>query len=159
MSAAAGEAVRQQVAALFRRRAFQPIARFLPEEHREDRMAEAVALTLDMALRYARRGKRLDDAILVHHARQRAVDHSRHLVSSSGRGVDALNQRNYVSGKVEVLNIDGAQDPDGEVGGEGDVQLIGLAMRRNANPADALASAFDLGRWLAALSGRDRRLL
>ena len=48
--------MRQQVAALFRRGGFKPIARYLPEEHREERLAEAVALTLAMALRYAARG-------------------------------------------------------------------------------------------------------
>lgn len=159
MHAGAEDAVRQQVAALYRRGGFRPVARFLPEEQREDRLAEAIGLTLDMALRYASRGQRLPDAILVHHARLRAVDHSRHLVSSKGRGADAMNQANYVAGKVEVLRLDGVADPDGDTCGDGDRQLIGLALNGNPNPADMLASGFDLQRWLAALPERDRLLL
>lgn len=160
MSATSGEEVRQQIAQLVRRGTFKPLGRYLPEEHREDRLAEAVALTLTMALRYAARGERLDDALLVHHARLRATDCTRHLVSSKGRGVDALNQGNFIKGRTEVLHLDGVADADGELlGSEGDQQLIGLALNGNPNPADVLASAFDLQGWLAALTDPDRRLL
>lgn len=161
MSAAPEDAVRQQVADLYRRGGFKPLARYLPEEHREDRISEAVALTFNMALRYAARGRRLDDALLVHHAKLRVTDHSRHLVSSHGRGVDALNQRNYVTGKLEILHLDGVVDADGgaDTATEGDQQLVGLAVRRNGDPAEHLASAFDLQTWLSALEERDLRLL
>lgn len=161
MSAVPEDAVRQQVAALFRRGGFRPLERFLPEEHREDRIAEAVALTFNMALRYAARGQRLADAILVHHARLRAVDHKRHLVASHGRGLDALNQRAYVAGKIAVLHVDGVVDANGDddTVPEGDQQLIGLAVRRNGDPSEHLASAVDLQCWLDELGPRDRRLL
>lgn len=161
MSAAPEDAVRQQVANLYRRGGFKPLARYLPDEHREDRIAEAVALTFNMALRYAARGLRLDDALLVHHAKLRVTDHSRHLVSSHGRGVDALNQRNFVAGKTEVLHVDGVVDAEGDADTvpEGDQQLIALAVRRSGDPAEHLASAFDLQTWLSALDERDLRLL
>ena len=156
MSATAGEEVRQQIADLVRRGAFKPIARFLRAEICEERIAEAIGLTLQMAIRHAANGRRFDDALLVHHARLRALEPSRHLCPSRGRGCDALNQENFIKGRTEVLSIDGVSD---ESGGEGDAQLIGLALNGNPNPADVLASALDLQSWLADLSKRDRRLL
>lgn len=161
MSVVPEEAVRQQIANLFRRGGFRPLERYLPEQHREDRVAEAIALTLAMALRYAARGRRLDDALLVHHARLRAIDHSRNFVSSHGRGVDALNQRLFVAAKVEVLHVDGVVDANGDddTVPEGDQQLVGLAVRRNGDPSEHLAAAVDLQRWLETLPERDQRLL
>ncbi len=159
-AATVGEAVRQQIAELYRRRAFHPISRYLPDEHREDRLAEAIGLTLAMALRHAARGQHLNDALLVHHAKLRALEFSRHLVGSKGRGRDVLNQANYVRGRTEVLYLEHvAPDDDGDVGGEGDRALIGMALSGNVDPSEKLASGIDLERWLASLADIDRELL
>lgn len=158
MSAVSTDAVMQQIESLVRRGAFKPIGRYLKEEDRDDRLAEAVGLTIEMALRTAAKGKLLPDAILVHHARQRAVDMSRHLVQSQGRGLDALNNANFIAGKTEVLHFEVADEEEGDVG-DGDNQLLAAAVRRGTAPEELLSSAIDLSTWLDALHERDHQLL
>lgn len=67
-----------------RRGIFNPVARFLPEEVREDRLQDAIAQTWAMYERYAERGELLEDAILVHSCGLRATDPSRHYVPCDG---------------------------------------------------------------------------
>src|SRR5262245_54219252 len=102
-----------------RRGIFNPVARLLPEDVREDRLQDAIALTWAMYERYALRGELLDDAILVHACGQRATDASRHYVPCDGyqRKRDALDPRNYMEGTVEVLRLADLHEDEDE--GEG----------------------------------------
>lgn len=128
---------------------FEPAARRIPDDAREDRLAEAVAMTFEMFARYARRGKILPDPILVHSCRQRAHDLGRYLVRAGDarRARDVLDPRNYLEGRVEVLRIehdDGDDDP-----------LLGLAAELSLNPTRRIVSAIDLDAWLHDLADSD----
>lgn len=128
---------------------FEPTARRIPDDAREDRLAEAVAMTFEMFARYARRGTILPDPILVHGCRHRAHDLGRYLVRAGDarRARDVLDPRNYLEGRVEVLRIehdDGHDDP-----------LLGLAAELSLNPTRRLVSAIDLGTWLDDLADSD----
>ena len=60
---------------------FSPVARHITNlADAEDRLQEAVCMTFEMAARYAERGQVLNDAILVHSCRLRAVDLGRRFV-------------------------------------------------------------------------------
>lgn len=88
---------------------FDPVARHLTNpDTAEDRMQEALALTWEMEQdRIVNRGLVLDDAILVHAAKQRAGDMSRHLVRDGKCKVhDAMSERDYHAGLVEVREIE-----------------------------------------------------
>ena len=52
-----------------------------------------------------------------------------------------------------MLHIDGVGDADGgdDTSDRGDQQLVGLAVRRNGDPTEHLASALDLQRWVDSL--------
>ena len=81
-----------------RRGMFDPVARHLANpDTAEDRMQEALALTWEMYQdRIVNRSLVLDDAILVHAAKQRACDLSRHLVRDGKCKVhDAMSERAY----------------------------------------------------------------
>jgi hypothetical protein len=146
-----------------RRGIFNPVARFLPEEVREDRLQDAVAQTWAMYERYAERGELLEDAILVHSCGLRATDPSRHYVPCNGyqRKRDALDPRNFLEGNVEVLRF-GDFDMDDERRGpdEDEAPLgFGLAEATSANPVRKILSAIDLTAWLDELPADDRRML
>lgn len=146
-----------------RRGIFNPVARFLPEEVREDRLQDAIAQTWAMYERYAERGELLEDAILVHSCGLRATDPSRHYVPCDGyqRKRDALDPRNFLEGHVEVLRF-GDFDTDDEYRGpdEDEAPLgFGLAEATSANPVRKILSAIDLTAWLVDLPADDRRML
>ena len=143
---------------------FKPVLRFLNPEIAEERMAEAVAQTWAMFVRYAKRGIELPDAILVHSARQRARDLGRSFVPvGGGRKPDVLDHRLFMKGVTSVSRLDVAL-PDEEVGHmtctddhlHGDVaDVLGLSR----DPTQHLDAALDLERWLAQLTPRDHRLV
>jgi hypothetical protein len=142
---------------------FNPVARFLPEDVREDRMQDAIAQTWAMYERYAERGELLDDAILVHSCGLRATDASRHYVPCDGyqRKRDALDPRNFMEGHVEVLRFgdfdaeDERRCPDEDGAPVG----FGLAEATSSNPTLRILSAVNLTAWLAELLPEDRRML
>jgi DNA-directed RNA polymerase specialized sigma24 family protein len=144
-----------------RRGIFKPVARWLTDPRTaEDLLQDAICQTWRMYRRYAtQKGKVLDDGILVHSCRQRAVDLDRHFVPADGtrRNQDVLDPRAFRDGKVEVLRIDGIHE-DG--GAEGDRGLhVGYAEALASNPARKIRSAIDLESWVGTLSHRDRYIM
>lgn len=141
-----------------RRGMFAPVARhILRHPEPEDRLQDAICQTWEMYHRYAERGVVLDDAILVHSCRQRAVDLARHFVPADGqRYHDAFDQRAYREGKVEVLRLDGLPEDQDE---ERPQMQIGLALEMCASPEKKINSALDLDAWLDSLSAQDYSLL
>ena len=143
-----------------RRGMFNPVARHLSNpDTAEDRMQEGLALTWEMYQRYAlEKGVVLDDAILVHACRQRAVDLSRQLVRDGKRRInDAMNERAYHTGRVEVLRLDAWTEDDSE--DEDHPNQIGLAEELCQSPEHKFNSALDLEEWLGELSGRDYSIM
>jgi len=142
---------------------FNPVARHLHEDIREDRMQDALAQTWAMYERYAERGEILDDALLVHACRLRAIDLSRHYVPSEGyqRKRDVLDPRNYHSGRVEVLRFCdvAAESESCWSSEEGDPFAIGFAEKTSLNPHGRIVSAINLLDWLEELPAEDRRML
>jgi hypothetical protein len=146
-----------------RRGIFNPVARLLPEDVREDRLQDAIAQTWAMYERYAERGEILDDAILVHSCGLRATDSSRYYVPCDGyqRKRDALDPRNFMAGHVEVLRF-GDFDADDELRGPDEDEApvgFGLAEATSANPTRRIISAINLAAWLAELPAEDRHMI
>ncbi|WP_242353905.1 hypothetical protein [Anaeromyxobacter sp. SG64] len=154
------EQVQQQFAGLMARRAFEPVRRHLTGNDADDRLAEGIGMVFEMALRKAEQGVRLDDALLVHAVRLRAVEIRRQFVKGGQPRRDALHRANYTDGRTEVFHIDGFEDEDGAWPREGDVGLqVAWAAALTENPTEKLDSALDLGAWLATLSHDDRSML
>jgi hypothetical protein len=139
---------------------FRPVLRHVSGHDPEERLAEAVALTFELFAGKARAGVLLDDALLVHHCRLRAIDLGRQLVRGGQRKRDAMDPRNFHQGRVELLRLDGVPDEDGELPGEeqGDL-VIGLAEGLADDPSAKLISAIDLERWAGSLPEVDRAVL
>ena len=141
---------------------FRPVGRHLSGPDAEDKLQEGICQTFEMYRRYALdRGVVLDDGILVHSCRQRAVDLGRRFVKSDSQPRrDALHPANYRDRKTEVYRLDGLLDDDGELPAEGDRQVaLGLAEMMANNPTRQLIAALDLQSWLSSVSCEDRRLL
>jgi hypothetical protein len=135
---------------------FDPVARHLTNpDTAEDRMQEALSLVFEMYQdRIINRDLVLDDAILVHAAKQRACDLSRHLVRDGKCKVhDAMSERAYHAGHVEVVRLDAWTEDDEE--DEGHPNQIGLAEELCQSPEHKLNSALDLEEWLHGLTARD----
>lgn len=155
------EEIRDLFEAKVRRGIFNPIERHLRPDLCEDRMAEALGLTFELFRERAKRGELVDDALLVHHAKLRALDCSRCLVKGyCQRARDVLDYRPFIAGKVRVLRLDGlVDDDDQEHDAEGDRELVGLAAELAANPVGKIISALNLSEWIAQLAPADRELL
>ena len=140
-----------------RRGIFNPIARRLPEDVREDRLQEAIAITWATYKRCAERGQILDDAILVYACGLRASDPSRYFVPTDGhRAGDVYDPRSYMQGHVEVLRFSDCLDHD-DIGHPDEREKgndVGLAVATASNPTRKIVSAIDLNRWLAKLAPR-----
>lgn len=140
-----------------RRGMFDPVARHVVNHpDAEDRLQDAICqVWLMYRNRIEERDLVLDDPILVHACRQRAVDLARHFVPSGGtcRYRDAMNQRAYRDGKVEVMRFDSWTEDDAE--DESKPQQIGLAEELCQSPERKMNSALDLEEWLDDLSARD----
>jgi hypothetical protein len=153
--------IRKQFEEKVRRGIFRPVARYITRAaDPEERLAEAVAMTFELYAVHARRGEVLDDGVLVHHCRLRAVDLARHLVRGQHSALDVLDPRCYHAGKVEVLHLDGLPEEDGGFHGEEDGAVLadlldGLAR----DPAPKLDSALDLTSWLSTLPAGDQAML
>ena len=79
-------AVQQQFDRLVRKRAFQPIARFITSSDAEDRLSEGIAQTFEIAQRKAAKGEQMADALVVYAARLRATDIRRQFVKEASPG-------------------------------------------------------------------------
>lgn len=141
---------------------FRPVARYLTNpQTAEDRMQEGLALTWHQFYRNAHeRGKILSDAILVHACRLRATNLSRHIEDTKGhwRYHDALDERAYKDGKVEVLRYDGLLENNDEDDPQ-ILQYIGFAEECCTSTERKLNSALDLESWLADQTARDSSML
>ena len=120
---------------------FNPIARHLHEEIREDRLAEGIAFAWKL---YKTHDGNVDTALLVHHARLRACDVSRNVAGGYKKN-DVLDARGIVAGKVEIVHVDGDD--------------IGLARELSRDPTRKILSAISLKSWLNDLPEDDRRML
>ena len=145
--------LRQEFEMKIRRGIFNPVARRLPEDIREDRLQDVIAQVWEMYQRYAERGELLDDAILVHAAYLRATDPSRHFVPCEGyqRKRDVLDPRNYMEGSVEVLHFEDVADDVEDTSID-----LGFAELENSNPTRRIISALSLNEWLGS---QDRELI
>ena len=140
------ENINEAFEARIRSRMFAPVERHLTNgATREDRMQDALALTWQIYKRKAEQGVVLDDALLVHAWRCRAVDLNRHIVPADRRSSpkDVLDPRAYRDGRAEVCPIDD----------------LGHAVLGSMNPEPSLNSALDLEGWLTELPERDRVLV
>jgi len=154
------QALQQQFSTLVERGAFEPVRRHLTPIDQDDRMAEAIGQVWAMAARKAELGIKLDNALLVHAVKLRAIDHRRQLPRGGQPRRDALHFANFIDGKVTVHRLDGLLDEDGEYTGEGDAELQSAWLSAtSADPAAALASAVDLRDWMASLPEEDQQLL
>lgn len=154
------EEIRRRFEAKVHAGIFQPVIRFISGCDPEERLQEAVALTYELWARKARDGVLLDDALLVHHCRLRAVDLARHLVRGEQRARDAMDPRNFHRGRLELLRIDGLPDEDGDFKAEEDGGVvIGLADGLAHDPTAVLIGAIDLEKWTRCLPERDRAVL
>lgn len=142
---------------------FSPVARHITNlTDAEDWLQEAVCMTFEMAARYAERGQVLNDAILVHSCRLRAVDLGRRFVRDDAQPRrDVMHPMNYTQGKIEVLRLDGMVDDDGDfvAQDEGEALVPGLATALQVNPLRDIISAVDLEVWIASLPESDQQLL
>jgi len=145
-----------------RRGMFRSVERHLPDLCREERMAEGLALTFELFRKKALDGELLDDALLVHACRLRAIDCTRCLVRQEGceRGRDVLELRNFWAGKVEVLHLDGVLGEDEEQPGDGDPTVEAAALDAvSTNPTARIISAISLGEWLEHLEDSEVKLM
>ena len=147
-----------------RRGIFNPVTRHLSGPDAEDRLAEGIALVYEMYARYGTdKNKVLDDGILVHACKQRAVDLRRRFVRDDAQPArDVMHPGNYNQGKVEVFRIDGLVDPEtGEFIAQDEVEALvpGLATALQVNPQRDIISAVDLERFLSGLTEKDQTLL
>lgn len=156
--------INKEFDAKMRRGIFKPVARHLTDARTaEDRLQDAICQTWSMYHRYGtQKGKILDDGILVHSCRQRAVDLDRHFVPADGvrrsrRSQDVFDPRAYRDTKVELLRIDGIHEDGGAEGGRG--LHVGYAEALASNPGRKIRSAIDLESWIGGLSHRDRHIM
>jgi hypothetical protein len=136
---------------------FAPVARHLRDDLVEDRMAEGLGLVYVQFARSVTKGEPMTDALLVQACHMRAIDLSRRLAGAGGSQPkrDVMDERNYKSGKVEVLRLDGQSGNDEENEG----YVLALAEGDVGHPARWLHSALDLQTWLSRLPAADRLLL
>jgi hypothetical protein len=139
--------VRDAFAQKVKRGIFDPVARHLREDLRDDRLAEGVALTFEKYAKEAEQGTVLDDALLVHVCRLRATDLSRRVAGAGGCQPkrDVLDERNRA--QVGLVHLD---DPE---------QEDGLAVAMSSNPTRRVHGALDLHAWFATLEQDERELL
>jgi hypothetical protein len=144
-----------------RRGMFAPIARHLTNaDTAEDRMQEGLALVWEMFRdRIVNRGLVLDDGILVHACRQRAVDLNRSFVRAdrTHRLDDAMDPRAYQRGRLDELRLDAWTEDDAE--NESHPYQIGFAEELCQSPERKMNSAHDLDEWLGTLNAGDYSLL
>lgn len=152
--------VNEQFDRLVRKGAFKPILRFVTGADAEDRLAEGIAQTFELAQRKAARGELMDDPLVVYAARCRALDIRRQFVKGGQPRRDALHLANFTDGRTEVFHLDGFADESDGWPREGDVGLqIAWAAALTENPTEKIVSGIDVGAWLATLPDADRELV
>jgi len=156
--------IRQEFEKKIRRGIFNPVARFVHENIREERMQEALGFTWALYKRHAEAGDVLDDALLVHACRLRAIDLSRHLASGdrTQRLKDVFDQRNYNRRRVEVMGLGeyvAEFEDNPQIDNQESNADIGRARSRSLNPTGRIISAVSLNEWLQELAPRDRELI
>jgi len=155
--------VRSEFDKKVRRGMFDPVARWITGPDAEDRLQDGVCQTYEMFERYAlEKDKVLDDGILVHSCRLRAVDLGRRFVRDDAQPArDVLHPRNFTLGKVEVYRLDGMLDDDGDFLAQDEAEALvpGLATALQVNPQRDIISAVDLEVWIASLPESDQQLL
>jgi len=150
----------EQFSRLMRKGAFNSIRRFITGADADDRLAEGIAMSFEAALRKADQGVLMDDALVVHSARLRAIEIRRQFVKGGQPRRDALHRANYTDGRTTVLHLDGLVDYEDGWQGDGDVDLqVAWLAATSLDPADQLASAIDIDAWLTSLDVADRELL
>jgi DNA-directed RNA polymerase specialized sigma24 family protein len=151
------ETLHSQFTTLMERGAFEPVRRHLSPVDQDDRMAEAVGQVWALAARRAALDIKLDNALLVHAVKLRAIDHRRQLPRGGQPRRDVLHLANFIDGRVIVHRLDGLLDENQEFTRDGDTDLQSAWLAAtSADPADQLASAIDLKGWLAGLDDADR---
>src|SRR5512138_3785705 len=154
------EEIREQFEMKVRAGIFRPVLRHITGNDPEERLAEAVAMTFELYARKAKAGVLLDDAVLVHHCRLRAIDLGRQFVKGGQRLRDAMDPRNFHRGRLELLRIDGIPDEDGDFKTEEDGNVvIGLADGLAQDPTPRIIGAIDLESWARTLPEADRAVL
>ena len=142
---------------------FEPVARWITGLDAEDRLQDGICQTFEMYARYAlEKGKVLDDGILVHSCRLRAVDLGRRFVRDDAQPRrDVMHPMNYTQGKVEVYRLDGIVDDDGDFIAQDEAEALvpGLATALQVNPQRDIISAVDLEAWVASLPDADQEIL
>ena len=131
------------------------------EVHREDRVAEAVALVWEAFSRKAVEDDEvMDDALMFHAARLRAVDYARHFVRRGRRRcLDVLDPRAYHRGHVEVHHIDLQRETDLQCPSD-HLDVLAAAGRVNRiTPEQEAAFRLDGRSFLDELPETDRELL
>lgn len=150
---------RESFGEMVKKGVFNPVRRFINADE-DDRMQEALGLVFEIFEAKAKRGEKMDPALLVHAARLRAVDLSRHLARGTHSIKDPLEPRAFHTGRVELLHLDGLPDEDGDFTDEGDPALeLGLLQHLSTDPEEKLNSALDLESWVASLGAKDVELL
>jgi hypothetical protein len=157
MTTPATAGARDQFARQVRRGMFNPVARHLRKDFLDDRLAEGIGMAFEQYARSVAAGRPMEDALLVHACRMRAIDLGRRLAGADGARpkTDVFDERNYREGRVEILRLDGILDEeeDEEQG------LLDWAELDALDPARELASAIDLETWLGGLGTEDRTML
>jgi hypothetical protein len=145
---------------------FKPVERHLHENIVEDRMQDALGLVWRIFAEHAERGEVMDDALLVHAVKLRAMDLGRRVAQCDGEQPlrDVFDLRNQLAGRVEVLRLGDFREAGEESTHRGleedDASLgFGLAEATCANPTARILSAHDLTAWLAGLPAEERRML
>ena len=152
--------VNEQFSRLMRKGAFNPIRRFITGADADDRLAEGIAMSFEAALRKADQGVQMDDALVIHAARLRAIEIRRQFVKGGQPRRDALHRANFTDGRTEVLHLDGLEDEADGWPREGDVGLqIAWAAALTHDPCEKIHSALDLDAWLTDLGDGDRAIL
>jgi len=145
------EELNQQFSDKVQRGIFKPVDRFISDRNEaEDRLQDAICATWQTYSRYiTEKGKVLDDALLVHACRLRAIDRGRRFVGANGtfnRNQDVLDPRVFQSGLATVLRLDWEDIDEGRDGRRS--EEVSLAREVADNPEERWYSALDLQSWV-----------
>jgi hypothetical protein len=138
---------------------FKPVARYLTNPiTAEDRLQDAICQVWLMYSNYVKRGKILDDALLVKKCMWSVGDLGRSFVPAEGRRLrDVYDPRAYRDGHVKVHRVD-LLDPCEAPEGESPMD-VGLAEAEASSPERKMNSAIDLESWVGDLTFRDQALM
>ena len=141
---------------------FRPVDRFISNRSEaEDTLQDAICSTWATYSKYAtERGEVLDDALLVHACRLRAIDPARRFVGANGamcRNQDVMDPRVYQSELATVLRLDWDDVDEGHDGRHS--QEVGLAREVADDPEPRWISALDLQAWVGDQCFQDQGIL